>query len=473
MLELFRRVLWLAPKFFAVAVALFALYSQALPESQKGRPLFFNPAPESAASASSRALAALRDNRPGASEEVERLGACFVLYAIPRQGTLDPKTRARVVEALRPVRHRMGVERGSEGARGRSTEPEGLTFWSRFVEERSLDFSPQARSRIIRRLLSDRLRLKGEDLRVLDTYALPALVEALGRVETREDVERVRKVSLAIARLIDPKYALGHESTLAEAKDTASRIRAYWDRAEPSFSDHSPIDRAYQSLVQTEFLVWGSRTVRWLAGLDGNSLQERARLDWSRNGGLYLTSIVSAVVGGPLLALGLTLRALRRQERRRSQWSRLFLVGFLGTTLGFVSAVHTTRLTELALAALLGALTSAFVLHRELRERLDFRMIRILATRRPRERAIAIAHNLAPAFPTLLPLVLLETLAIPLCFPSQGAVGGFRRTFVSAFQTGDIEYLMLVSLCLGLATAFLQIAADALLGAARRKLLDL
>lgn len=475
MLDFFRRILWLAPKFFAVAVALFALYSQASGEGGGPQPLFFNPSPVSASSASSQALQQLRDNQPGALQQINHLGACFVLHAIPRQGTLDLETRARLVLALEPIRSRMGLDRtGHETARlPDDLTAEGLIFWSRFVEERSLDFTPQARSRIIKRLLSDRRGLKSDDLRILDTYALPALVEALGRVENEEDIRRVRKISQAVARLAGPSYALGPESTLNETKDAATRIRRYWDVAGPSLSQHPPIGRAYQTLVQTEFLVWANRTVRRIVGLDQSPLRARAKLDWSRNGALYLTAAVSAVLGGPLVALGLAQRALSRRERRRSKVSRLLLVGLLGTTLGLVSTINISRAAELVCSAFLGALTSAFVLDRELRERFDFRMIRILGQRRPPERAVAIAYNLAPAIPTLLPLILFEAVAIPLCFPSQGQEEGFRRVLVSAFQSGDVEYLMFVSLFLGLATAFLQIAADALLSVAAQKIGDL
>jgi len=474
MLDFIRRILWLTPKFFAVAVALFALYAQLLPKDDRRLPLFLNSSPGSASAASARALDLLVHDKPEARAEIERLGAFFVLYAIPRQSTLDLETRARLLEALRPIRERMGLLPSAERAsRLRDETSEDTLFWTRFVEERSLDFTAQARARTIKRLLTDRLHLKGDDLRVLDTYALPALVDALGTVKSTADAERVRKLAAAIARLVDPSFALHDQPTPDEARETASRIRAYWDRAGPDFAEHAPLDRVYQSITQTEFLIWASRVGRWIIGMDQSRLAERARLDWAQSGRLYLTSVLSAIVLGPLLALALTVRALGRAERRRSLTRRLALVAILALMLGAVATSRLTPALEVSLAATLAGLTSAFVLDRELRERFDFRMTRVLSRRRPLARAVAVVNNMAPGIPTLLPLVLLEALVIPLCLPGQGQPTGFRHSLVSAFRSGDVEYLMLLSLSLGLATALLQIAADALLNVFRRRLGEL
>jgi hypothetical protein len=90
---------------------------------------------------------------------------------------LGPAERQRVASALEPIAVRMGVGTPEE-LRGAAAP----LFWARFWQDRAFDFRPQVVRRLVKRLSERELSLRLNDVVQLDTFALPELITALGRV---------------------------------------------------------------------------------------------------------------------------------------------------------------------------------------------------------------------------------------------------------------------------------------------------
>src|SRR5690606_36343422 len=118
-----------------------------------------------------------------AAEQLAKLGGAALPHILPRFDQLSPTERGRVALALKPVAVRMGV-----ATRLELGDPDTASlFWTRFWQDRELDFRPIVVRRLVKRLTERSLALRRDDVIQLDTYALPELMNALGRVNDRAD----------------------------------------------------------------------------------------------------------------------------------------------------------------------------------------------------------------------------------------------------------------------------------------------
>ena len=104
-----------------------------------------------------------------------RLGGAALPYVLPRLDDLSPEARGRVALALEPLAARMGETRAG-GADGDADS--AARFWAHFWDDRALDFTRPSADRQVTRIATRETELRDQELRRLDTYALPELVEA-------------------------------------------------------------------------------------------------------------------------------------------------------------------------------------------------------------------------------------------------------------------------------------------------------
>ena len=185
-----RRTLWIVPTLFFVSILVFSFLSWTLPKARSGpegrQAIFFNPQPDNVRD---RALAIMKrvaesERDEEAMRELATLGGAALPHVLPRLDELDPAERARVSVALRPVAMRMGLGTREDFASGEAT----TLFWTRFWQDRALDYRPVVVRRLAKRASERRLTLRRDDIIQLDTYALPELMRALGRVWGVDDV---------------------------------------------------------------------------------------------------------------------------------------------------------------------------------------------------------------------------------------------------------------------------------------------
>jgi hypothetical protein len=140
-------------------------------------PNFFNPSPRNAQRLAGSQLEKLA--RGGDLElvkrELSRLGGAALPHVLASFDTLPPLERGRAALALGEIAARMNISSPSDF----STPESAVLFWTRFWQDREMDFKPQLVRRLVTRLAEKSSVLRSEDVIQLDTYALPELIRAL------------------------------------------------------------------------------------------------------------------------------------------------------------------------------------------------------------------------------------------------------------------------------------------------------
>ena len=236
-------------------------------ERRERAPRFFNPEPRSArklAALAIDALALARGDHERAARELARLGGAALPHVLSRLDTLSPVVRGRVALALSPVAGRMGIASTSDFA-----SPEAaILFWTRFWQDRAMDFRPQLVRRLVSRLAQKSSVLRNEDVIQLDTYALPELVTALEPVTDREGVQRAHRLTLVLAHVTGEPWTVKSSASIGQANDVIAHWQRFWLE---SGADYSTPEGARQVTAMFAETQYG----RWLRGLAATSGIER------------------------------------------------------------------------------------------------------------------------------------------------------------------------------------------------------
>lgn len=474
MTEALRRLLWFLPVLIAGAVLLFLALGQTSTVAQHlKRPLLYNAAPVSADLAAQTALSEFLASARTDAPELVKLGGAALPIVLASIDTMPVDERRRVARALWPLAERMGLSR--ERSWGRTTRgrrehelsaDEQLLFWERYREEHALDLRPLAVARLVKRMAARDSRLRNPDLMAVDTYALPTLVNMLGRVRSREDLNRVRRLLEMISHVTGKEWRIRERASLHEAQIQATQVRRFWDEEGPKFSQLSPLELLVARFSQTEFTMWVERSVREVSGIDTSPIRRR----FTRAGQLSWPLLVVALLGmlfvGPVVTA--TIQVLQLQASR-------FRLDQIGLRLGLATALvaivpllvterSVSRAQMLLATFLMGTLHSVFILHRELNDKVDWRTHHILRERGLIKRIAAVARWLVPSLPTLTPIAIAEAAVWITCIEVAGSQDGLGRTTLTALRTGDLYWLMTICLALGVATALAQVFADLFLG---------
>ena len=220
------RILWIVPSLALVSLLAFVILVGASAGATgfggdvrterrlRELPLFLNPSPADVRSLAHDAAARIARGDPdaaAAATTLVRLGGAALPHLLPTLEALPPAGRARVALALMPIAHRMDIP-SAEEVHGSDA---ALLFWQRFWEDRGLDFRPAVVRRAVRRAAQEASATRREEIRELDTFALAELVDALGSVSAREDVERVARVTALLEPLASACAAVPSDASVA------------------------------------------------------------------------------------------------------------------------------------------------------------------------------------------------------------------------------------------------------------------
>lgn len=457
--------MWVLPLLVIGSILTFALLAVGLPTSpeQRAVPLFFNPDPRGIRHHAAEALDALRAGEdPRAAEQLARLGGAALPHVLPQLEHLANDAQRRVARALAPVARRTGVARDEAVL----DDPDAsVRFWKRFWQDRSLDFQPTVVSRLVRRVAARSEALGSADLLQLDTYALPELVRQLGSIRHQNDVTRARRLLHIAGDITERRWLVADDASPEEARRAVTECRRWWDEHRALYTDVIGMSRLTATLTQTRYGRWALRTLREVTGLDtsfvGQDLARRARV----TGPLLLCCMIGAwllaAAGAALLAA-----APRRGGLLLRGASALAIAALIPAAvlwpprLGLEGAMA----AACALSVLLGALPALHLGRGALAELL----VAGGDKGSPPPLGTLLRRALAAA-PVWAPLAFAEAITLVFALEWSSGLGGVGPRTVLALQRGDVAWLMAVCLTLGVATAVVQIVADAALARSLRR----
>ncbi len=446
-----RSVLGIALTLVAVSLGLlwasarYSARSGAAPSAFAALPLFFNRQPTGVrerSEAAMRAIARGGANAQAATAELARLGGAALPYVLPALDSLDPDSRTRVALALTPVAERMDVASREDLVSG----DQAVLFWTRFWQDRAIDFRAPAVRHLTARLAERSIALRREDLIHVDTFALPALIEVLGDVSTPSDAERIARLSSVLTHVTGKTVTLAASPSVAEARRAVDAWRDFWALHGSEFTPLDGPRRLTATFAETQYGKWLGDVLH--GGLGRTHEGESALGAVRRALPTTLWLLLFGLGAGFSLAV-----AWARFERRIHAPMVRYLSGLAGAALvaipcaTFARALASSHLGYLAATALVTLTTAAWVSRHLARSTLTPGQISPLAS------AFSVS---TPLGVTYAPFVLSAVVLVEQAF----ALPGLGALATRALLAGDLNQWMAASLSLALATLLLRQAGE-------------
>jgi ABC-type dipeptide/oligopeptide/nickel transport system permease component len=286
-----RRALWSIPTLLATSLFLFLVTTLApdpaslgtdpqVEEARRARfldlPRFFNPDAKDVRARARDSLShvAADDARSEmGARELQRLGGAALPFVLPQLETLAPDGRRRVAAALAPLAERMGL-----ASSGDLSLPEAAAlFWTRFWDDRGLDFTRPTVERTVMRLLEHGSDLREGDLNALDTFALPELI---GAMATTHDVATLGRLTRLAAHASERGPVVDARSTADERRRAAADWSEWWFVHAADFVPLDGADRAIAVVTETRYGKWLRRAASGelgLSAIDGEPIADKLR----------------------------------------------------------------------------------------------------------------------------------------------------------------------------------------------------
>ncbi|MET0790026.1 MAG: hypothetical protein ABW061_00770 [Polyangiaceae bacterium] len=407
-------------------------------------PVFFNAHPtgvrERAADAV-RAIASGGRASVAAELALARLGGAALPYVLPALDSLEPRSRQRVALALTPIAVRMEVASADELSDG----AQAVLFWTRFWQDRAIDFRAASVRHLTTRLAERSIALRREDLIHVDTFALPALIDGLGEVNTLDDVARVRRLNSVLSHVTDLPVLCGPDASVVQAQRVVDLWRDFWELHGSEYSVLDGPRRLAATFVETQYGKWLAAVMRGGMGRARGGQSALALVEQ----GLTTTSFLLLLGMGGGFPLGV---AWTRFERRVPRLITRYASAVVGTTLAAIPCAVFVQLFASAAGGMLSAvclvtLTTAAWVSRHLARSTMSQSISPLAA------AFSVSAPLGATYP---PFVLSAIVLVELAF----RLPGLGRTAALSLAAGDVNAWMAASLTLALVTLLLRQAAD-------------
>ena len=407
-------------------------------------PLFFNSHPTGVRERAAEALRSIAaGGRPavGAELALARLGGAALPYVLPALDSLEPLGRQRVALSLTPIALRMEVATADELSDG----AQAVLFWTRFWQDRAIDFRAAGVRHLTTRLAERSIALRREDLIHVDTFALPALIDGLGEVKTPADVARVRRLNSVLSHVTDLPVVCGPDASLADAQRAVDVWRDFWELHGSEYSVLDGPRRLAATFVETQYGKWLAAVLRGGMGRTRNGQSALSVVEQGLSTTLFL--LLVGMGGGFPLGVAWT-----RFERRALRHSTRYVSAVLGTALAaipcavFVQLFASTSGGTFSAVCLVTITTAAWVSRHLARSTMSQSVSPLAA-------AFSVSAPLGATYP---PFVLSAIVLVELAF----RLPGLGRAAALSLASGDVTAWMAASLTLALATLLLRQAAD-------------
>lgn len=399
--------------------------------------------------AATRAIAAGGDGAAAAADELRRLGGAALPHILPLDA-LAPEPRTRVALALAPVAARMGLPRAEEAA----DPAHAVAFWTRFWDDRGIEFRPASVRSAVRRLVRYGSASRAAELRELDTFALQPVIAALQPPRDAATLEQARALVDVAAHIteIDDRIAPGED--LAEARACVTRWKSFWNVYRSDFEVFSGPTRLAATVLDTRYGKWALGAVTHRLGVAATG--EPVLDELARRAPVTLTLVFGAIALAYAVAVPLgALSAASRGRRSDSAIAAAVLTFALLPTavVAVAAALLSGGARSLLLPTCLIALSLIAAPTRQQRAALvavltqDF--IRAARARGAGAARAITVHGLRNA---VLPVVTLAVLEPPMALGGAFVVErvfelhGLGELTLLAVQARDVSWLMAISI---------------------------
>jgi peptide/nickel transport system permease protein len=233
------------------------------------------------------------DDAKVSARRLAALGGAALPHLLPRFDNLPAAGRKRVALALVPVARRM--RRFDEGAF--ETEGDATLFWSRFWDDHSIDFTEPAAKRAVDRLVEHGGEEREQDLYLLDTFALPYVMAAMGRTDRRDALAQLARVA---AHATERDGSIPDDAPATTVRARQADWGAWWFVHESDFVPFTGAERVAASVSQTRYAKWMLGAI--LGQLTSGSGEELSLGDRLKRRGLLTLSLTFLAM---LLSYGL------------------------------------------------------------------------------------------------------------------------------------------------------------------------
>jgi peptide/nickel transport system permease protein len=234
-------------------------------------PLFFNPDIEDVRERTRTRIERLSE--PGARQRavrsLARTGGAALPYLVPELPHLAGEPRRAALDALDAIASRVGVARALEASSDRAA------FWTRYWDVYGSDYTPVRAARLVRRLSRHEDELAREELRRLDTFCLPQLMDALEDVSDPAAQQRLVSMATELTAREDP---IDPAAPAAERRRVVERWAAWWEQRYDLYSNFEGFERITGSITETRYFRWLERLATFDFGRsarDGRPVREK------------------------------------------------------------------------------------------------------------------------------------------------------------------------------------------------------
>lgn len=234
-------------------------------------PLFVNLSIEDARTRTERDIAQLADpgRRAPAIRSLVRTGGAGIPYLAAALPKLRGAQRAAALEALRAMAPRFGIAEAVAAA------DDQAAFWAHYFSVYGSDFTQVRAARLVRRYERRDDRLALAELARLDTFCLPALMEALDGDLPAATTARLVALAVAITGRDDP---YDPAAPAAARERVLARWSEWWSRRYDLYTAFEGWRRVTGAITETRYFWWVSRVVTLDFGVstrDGQPIRDR------------------------------------------------------------------------------------------------------------------------------------------------------------------------------------------------------
>lgn len=462
--EALRRVLWLAPTLAFITITAFWLISRSVGRDhgdERDLPLFVNPDPKGVQArclAAADAVAAGGTGAEHAASELARIGGAALPYLVPHLDALAPEGRIRVALALAPVARRMRVGKHEEYARRETA----VLFWTRFWQDRAIDFRPIVVKRAVRRVMERPSPLRRAEVLAFDTFALSEIMDSMAALGAERDRAQIDVLSNLAADITGDGWRLAPGASPEDARSNVSKWQRWWAAERKWFVPFQGIPRLTAMLRETRYGRWAGQLAR--GGL-GSFDERRSVVDVLVQGArITLPLVLFGLLGGYAsgIAAGTIAAARRRETDLLLTAVALFAIAIPVATFAW----WLSRTSGAAMAkALMAAVTGVFVFFQQRAAQFDEVTRDWVRTERaygiPAHRTVvhllrSASVPVASRLGSDLPLVLTTAFVVEEAF----SMPGLGTTTVAAVHDGNVAWLMVLTLSTASFVGLFQILSD-------------